>query len=57
MWLEELAWLWLPIVGVAGLWLGRDYVVTKAQIRKLVERVDRLESQTETGKGDKRHAA
>lgn len=57
MWLEEFAWLWLPIVGVVALWLGRDYVATKAQIRKLVERVDRLESQTETGKGDKRHAA
>lgn len=57
MWLEELAWLWLPIVGVVGLWLGRDYVAMKKEIRKLVERVDRLESQTDTGKSDKRQAA
>jgi hypothetical protein len=57
MWLEELAWAWLPVVGVVGLWLGRECVVMKKEIRKLVERVDRLESQTGTGKSDKRQAA
>jgi len=57
MWLEEFAWAWLPIVGVIGLWLGRGYVAMKAEIRKLVERVDRLESRIEAGKKDKQLAA
>ena len=57
MWLEEFAWAWLPIVGVIGLWLGWECVAMKKEIRKLAERVDRLESQTATGEGDKLRAA
>jgi hypothetical protein len=56
MWLEELAWLWLPVVAAAAVWLGRDYLQLKAQIRKIAERIDRLES-SETETGDRRDAA
>lgn len=57
MWLEELAWLWLPIVGVVGLWLGRNYLAMKAELRKLVQRVDQLESRAKPGQSDKPRAA
>ncbi len=57
MWLEELAWLWLPIVGVVGLWLGRDYLAMKAELRKLVQRVDQLESRAKPRQSDKPRAA
>ena len=43
MWLEELAWLWLPIVGALGLWIIWSNSAMKAEVRSLRERLDRLE--------------
>jgi len=43
MWLEEFAWLWVPIVGGAGLWMIRRLVALCTEVRMLRERVEGLE--------------
>ena len=47
MWLEELIWLWLPVVcGIAG-WMSWQLVSVTAEVRELRTRMERLE-QTNT---------
>jgi TRAP-type C4-dicarboxylate transport system permease small subunit len=50
MWLEELAWVWLPILGAVAVWLAREHVRMKAQLRNISERLERLESATQSGR-------
>jgi len=49
MWLEELAWLWLPILGAVAVWLAREYVRMNAQLRNISERIEQLESAIQSG--------
>jgi len=44
MWLEEFAWLWVPIVSGVGLWGLWSLVTVKAEVQALRGRVARLEN-------------
>lgn len=47
MWLEELVWLWLPVVcGIAG-WMSWQLVSVTAEVRALRRRVEQLEQTRE----------
>jgi len=43
MWLEEFAWLWLPVGCGVGLWVLWRIVALKAEVRALHTRMERLE--------------
>jgi len=45
MWLEEFAWLWLPLVCGAGLWGLWNIATLKAEVRMLRERLKQLEDE------------
>jgi hypothetical protein len=57
MWLEEFVWLWLPIVSGVGCWLIGSHLMVRAQVRRLRERLARLETRTESSDSDQRRAA
>ena len=44
MWLEELAWLWLPILGGLGIWMLGRLLALRAEVRLLRKRVEVLEA-------------
>ena len=43
MWLEELAWLWLPILGGLGLWMLWQLIALRTAVQLLRKRVAMLE--------------
>ncbi len=43
MWLEELVWLWLPVVGGVAGWMIRRLISLTAEVRGLRARVEQLE--------------
>ena len=57
MWLEEFAWLWLPIVCAAGLWITWRFVALTTEVRTLRERVERLEEERTVRGDDQRKVA
>jgi len=57
MWLEEFAWLWVPILGSAGLWMVRRLVALGTEVRMLRERVERLEQANREPNRDRRQVA
>ena len=38
MWLEELAWLWVPILGGVGIWMLWQLIVLRTEVRLLRNR-------------------
>jgi hypothetical protein len=44
MWLEELAWLWLPILGGLGLWMLWQLIALRTAVQLLRKRVAMLEA-------------
>lgn len=44
MWLEELVWLWGPLVGGIGLWVAWSLFSLKTEMKALRDRVAQLES-------------
>ena len=44
MWLEEMAWLWGPMVSGIGIWVVWRVLALKAELRALRQRVERLEA-------------
>jgi hypothetical protein len=49
MWLEELAWLWLPIAGGVGIWMIWGIVTLKTEVRALRHRLAQIEAESPTG--------
>lgn len=47
MWLEELVWVWGPLVGGVGLWCVWSLVALKAEVKALRRRMAHLENQNE----------
>ena len=47
MWLEELVWLWGPVVGGLGLWGVWSLISLKTEVKALRDRVAQLESTKE----------
>lgn len=43
MWLEEMAWLWLPIVCAFGSWIAWRTIGLRREVRALSRRVAELE--------------
>jgi hypothetical protein len=43
MWLEEMAWLWLPVAGGLGIWMIWSIVTLKADVRALRQRLAQME--------------
>jgi len=54
MWLEELAWLWAPILGGIGLWMLWQLIVLRTQVQLLRNRVEVLETHASV-QSDKTH--
>jgi hypothetical protein len=48
MWLEEMAWLWLPIAGGVGMWMIWSIVMLKRDVRALRRRLAQIEAPTIT---------
>ena len=46
MWLEELAWLWVPILGGVGIWMLWQLIVLRTEVRLLRNHVEVLEAHT-----------
>jgi hypothetical protein len=44
MWLEEMVWLWLPIVGGVGIWMIWSVVTLKRDLRALRQRLAQIEA-------------
>jgi hypothetical protein len=44
MWLEEMAWLWLPVVGGVGIWVVWSTLALKAEVRALRQRLEHTEA-------------
>jgi hypothetical protein len=44
MWLEELIWLWLPVVGGIGLWGIWSMLALKKEVRMLRQQVAHMEA-------------
>jgi hypothetical protein len=42
MWLEEMAWLWLPIAGGVGIWMIWSIVTLKRDVRALRQRLAQI---------------
>ena len=54
MWLEEMAWLWLPVAGGLGLWVVWNTIALKAEVRALRQRLEQLQARV-TLSGDEQH--
>ena len=46
MWLEEMIWLWLPVVGGTGLWVIWSMLALKKEVRMLRQQLARVEAST-----------
>ncbi|MGE0681448.1 MAG: hypothetical protein AB7P69_11215 [Candidatus Binatia bacterium] len=57
MWLEELVWLWGPVVGGIGLWGAWNLISLKTEVKALRERVAQLESTNERRRNTAQKAA
>ncbi|HEV8713861.1 MAG TPA: hypothetical protein VGX03_13675 [Candidatus Binatia bacterium] len=57
MWLEELAWLWVPILAGAGVWMIRRLVTLTTEMRILRKRVEQLEQESREPDRDRRKVA
>jgi hypothetical protein len=57
MWLEETAWLWLPLACGAGVWGLWSLVSLKAEVRRLRERLARLEDESAARSNKEQKAA
>jgi hypothetical protein len=44
MWLEEMIWLWLPVVGGIGLWGIWSVLALKKEVRMLRQRLAHMEA-------------
>jgi hypothetical protein len=44
MWLEELIWLWLPVVGGIGLWGIWSMLALKKEVRMLRQQLAHMEA-------------
>jgi hypothetical protein len=44
MWLEEMFWLWLPVVGGIGLWVIWSMLALKKEVRRLRQKLARVEA-------------
>ena len=44
MWLEEMIWLWLPMVGGIGLWVIWSMLALKTEVRRLRQQLARVEA-------------
>jgi hypothetical protein len=44
MWLEEMFWLWLPVVGGIGLWVIWSMLALKKEVRRLRQQLARVEA-------------
>jgi hypothetical protein len=44
MWLEEMVWLWLPIVGGVGIWMIWSIATLKRDVRALRQRLAQIEA-------------
>jgi hypothetical protein len=56
MWVEEMIWLWLPVVGGTGLWLIRSTLALKTEVRTLRQQLARLEASM-TSRANEEHKA
>jgi hypothetical protein len=45
MWLEEMAWLWLPVASGLGLWIIWSQVTLKAEMRILRQRFEAMQAE------------
>ena len=57
MWLEELAWLWLPAVCGVGLWGLWRLVTLRVEVRALRGRIEWLEEERTVRSRDQRKVA
>ena len=57
MWLEELAWLWLPAVCGVGLWELWCLVTLRVEVRALRGRIEWLEEERTVRSRDQRKVA
>jgi hypothetical protein len=57
MWLEELVWLWGPVVGGIGLWSAWNLIALKAEVKVLRARVAQLENKNERRRNTAQKAA
>ena len=46
MWLEEIAWLWLPVLGGVGIWGIWSMITLKTEVRALHGRLEKVEAET-----------
>jgi hypothetical protein len=46
MWLEDMAWLWLPIAGGMGIWMIWSLVTLKTEVRALRQRLAQMEAES-----------
>ena len=49
MWLEEMAWVWLPIICALGAWMVWRTVGLRGEVHALSKRVARLEAALHVG--------
>jgi hypothetical protein len=56
MWLEEMTWLWLPIVSGIGIWMVWSTLALKTEVRALRQRLGRMEAGA-TARGSEEKAA
>ena len=57
MWLEELAWLWMPILAGAGLWMIWRLVALTTEMRMLRKCIEQLEEERRERDRDQRQVA
>jgi hypothetical protein len=46
MWLEDMAWLWLPIAGGMGIWMIWSLVTLKTEVHALRQRLAQMEAES-----------
>ena len=56
MWVEEMIWLWLPVVGGIGLWGIRSMLALKKEVRMLRQQLARMEASM-TSRANEEHRA
>jgi hypothetical protein len=45
MWLEEMAWLWVPVASGIGLWIIWSQVTLRAEMRRLRQRFEAMQAE------------
>jgi hypothetical protein len=56
MWVEEMIWLWLPVVGGIGLWGIWSMLALKKEVRMLRQQLARMEASM-TSRANEEHRA